>query len=276
MGENSKIEWTDATWNPTVGCSVVSAGCKRCYAMREAARLARMGGKVGEKYAGLTTETNAGPVWNGTVRLHEASLDQALRWKRPRRVFVNSMSDLFHEALSHHDQDKVLAAMIEAPQHVYQILTKRSERALAYFLDLPRRRRELGCHSGLDWTDFPLGNILLGCTVENQAAADERREAMRRLAELGWRVWVSYEPALGPVDWRGWEFLSWLVCGGESGPNARPMHPAWARSARDWSQAAGVPFLFKQWGEWGPAGHRVGKAKAGRLLDGREHLAMPS
>lgn len=337
MADKTGIAWTDATWNPIVGCSVLSAGCKHCYAMREAARLERMGGKVGEKYAGLTMAGKAGPVWIGAVRLHEASLDQPLRWKRPRRIFVNSMSDLAHEALPFGALMRIWDVMWRAwPMgHVLQVLTKRPQRLVDFaerwadsgeedheprLVTGPAAIRQThrsgrgglfadmldtmgtppaGCAypfydwaGGMRWWPAAAPHILLGATVENQATADDRREPMRRLAELGWRVWVSYEPALGPVDWSGWEFLSWLVCGGESGTEARPMHPDWARSARDWCAAAGVPFFFKQWSEWG-AGFdcveetratpkhllryfpemdrtfaRVGKKAAGRLLDG--------
>lgn len=201
MGDRSGIEWTEATWNPVVGCSILSAGCSRCYAMREAHRLATRLGI--DKYAGTTDETKAGPVWNGTVRLHQPHLDQPLRWKRPRRIFVNSMSDLFHEALSDEDIDKVFAVMAFTRHHTFQVLTKRSERMLSY-LDQPRRRRAweavIRTMFGRESASPPpvLPNVWVGVSVEDQAAADARIPDLLS-APVAVR-WLSCEPLLGPVD----------------------------------------------------------------------------
>lgn len=332
MADGSKIEWTEATWSPVVGCSIVSPGCTHCYAMKMAARLERMGLA---KYAGLTQPSKGGPVWSGAVRLDEASLMLPVRWRKPRNIFVNSMSDLFHEGLSDKAIDKVFAVMALAPQHAMQVLTKRSARMRAYCADPKTPARvwlaaaemvesvlyALAAH-GAVWggeTPWPLRNVWLGCSVEDQARADERRDDLRALADADWNTWVSYEPALGAVDWRGWEFIRWLVSGGESGKSARPSHPNWHRAARDFCAAHEIAYFFKQRGEWswvddsdyaaerfpphpddwrerdrgvicmradgvrtsGFGGdsseflYRIGKRRAGALLDGREHKEMP-
>lgn len=314
MGDKTAIEWSDATWNPTVGCAVVSPGCTNCYAMRMAARIEAMGGKAGAKYAGLTQASKAGPVWTGAVRLDGAALDQPLRWRRPRRVFVNSMSDLFHEDLPDEAIDRVFAVMALASQHVFQVLTKRPERMREYLtadtghwdtghacgrivdivMDLRTDTRPVGplphIEPGAPW--WPLQNVWLGVSVEDQRRADERIPIL--LDTPAAVRWISAEPLLGPLDLRAIDIdgdheilplgaawldrvepgetdvphLDWVVAGGESGPGARPMHPDWARSLRDQCVSAGVPYLFKQWGEFSPSG-RVGKRAAGRALDGR-------
>ncbi|MFG1461782.1 phage Gp37/Gp68 family protein [Xanthobacter sp. DSM 24535] len=281
MGDNSKIEWTDATWNPIVGCSIVSPGCTNCYAMKMADRLEAMTPKPNGEgnahllhYRGTTTRgefMNKPPVWTGKVALApDHILTQPLRWRRPRRIFVNSMGDLFHESVPDEWIDRVFAVMALCPQHTFQVLTKRSARMRAYIGGLvcgtgyrPYVRRP-------GWTAkdprdgdavllldadqaWPLPNVLIGVSVEDQRRADERREDLAALATSGWQTFVSYEPALGHVDWTGWEFLSWLISGGESGPRARPSHPDWHRAARDFCAAHGIPYLFKQWGEWAVA-----------------------
>jgi len=312
MADKTAIEWTDATWNPIVGCSIISAGCTNCYAMQAAHDLERRFGTP--KYAGLTKVVNGNPVWTGDVRLYDQALAQPLRWRRPRKIFVNSMSDLFHPRLTGEQIDRIFATMALCPQHTFQVLTKRPRLMQAYFNRPTRReliadlaaqptadhpRDSLGsiAAAALQW---PLPNVWLGVSVENQAAADERREPMAAIAAQGWNTWVSYEPALGMVDWSGWEFIRWLVSGGESGPGARAAHPDCHRAARDWCAGAGIPFLFKQWGEWAPRSHLspgdgfgkkthrvdgaspndcwgyfVGKKAAGRLLDGIQHDGYP-
>ncbi len=276
MAEYSKIEWTDATWSPITGCSVVSPGCTNCYAMKLAGtRLAHLPSR-----AGLTTDSKAGPVWNGQVRLNEGWLTQPLRWKRPRRIFVCAHGDLFHESVPDEWIDGVFAVMALAPQHTFQVLTKRAARMREYLgrHDTVHRIYDLACDlvtvdlivnviliaPGTDeraapsgqriYLDaWPLPNVWLGVSVEDQTRADERRDHLGPLArKYGWHTFVSYEPALGPVDWIGWEFLGWLISGGESGPGARPSHPDWHRAARDFCTAHGVPFFFKQWGNWAP------------------------
>ena len=346
----SKIEWTQETWNPIAGCSIYSPGCARCYAMRMAARLEAMGRDL---YAGLTTPSKAGRVWTGEVRV--ASDDvflRPLRWRNPRTIFVNSMSDLFHERVPDALIDRVFAVMALCPQHTFQVLTKRSARMRAYMAagrehqvgqavhDAAPVGRDIG-PSSLMWTpkrghgsfDFngrwPLPNVWLGVSAEDQRRADERVPDL--LATPAAVRFVSAEPLLGPIcfgqlqeglpanAWLTWlDELDWIIVGGESGPGARPMHPDWARLIRDQCEATGVAFHFKQHGAWtvamdreaqdpdwradysntlndrrpeiawlnlaggrgfhGERFHvmrRVGKAAAGRLLDGRTHDGMP-
>ena len=273
---DTKIEWAERVWNPIIGCSVISPGCTNCYAMRMAARLEPMGNA---RYAGLTRHTKAGAVWTGEVRLFKEALTLPLRWKRPRRIFVNSMSDLFHEDVPDEWIDRVFAVMALAPQHTFQVLTKRAERMRAYLTKPGRWAHvdEAMDHFSLDvWNTLdgperlPLPNVHLGVSVEDQARADERIPHL--LATPAAVRWISAEPLLGPVDLRflqpgdppveidalagthgvyrphGGEnaSLDWVVVGGESGPGARPMHPDWARSLRDQCAAAGVPFFMKQ------------------------------
>lgn len=370
MGDKSNIEWTDATWNPIAGCSIVSPACTNCYAMAQAARIERM--VNGSHYAGLTKIINGKAVWTGEVhQAPEAKLLEPLRWKRTRRIFVNSMSDLFHEAVPDEWIDRIFAVMALAPQHQFQVLTKRPERMRAYCSDARTRYRiaryvvdfliakqvEVGenwpveSEGDIDLPDdiklrsWPLSNVWLGVTAEDQKRADERIPDL--LATPAAVRFVSIEPMLGAVNLRrvriatghhtiidalggyalergGRTSLDWVICGGESGPSARPMHPEWARSLRIQCGRAGVPFFFKQRGEWtwpedpmspdvgkdvaplpdhpddwrekegavrcmrvdgsfcdGYAGgseefiYRVGKKRAGRLLDGVEHNDFP-
>ncbi|TXL72517.1 DUF5131 family protein [Vineibacter terrae] len=288
MADHSLIEWTDATWNPITGCSVVSPGCADCYAMRLA------GTRLQHHWSrkGLTQPSKAGPVWTGELRFNEEWLYQPLTWKQPRRIFVCAHGDLF--AAIDGWIMRVLDVMARAQLHTLQVLTKRPDRMLNFF----RRWADVDPEQDWDFKDargpdavraahksgrgqlfadmleamgepppgaaYPLfdwsggmsrwsptfRHIWLGVSVEDQARADERREAMRALSQLGWRTWVSYEPALGPVDWTGWEFLSWMVSGGESGD--RPSHPAWHRTARDFCAAHDIPYFLKQWGSWAP------------------------
>ena len=264
MGENTKIEWTDATWNPITGCSVVSPGCTNCYAMRLA------GGRLRNhpSRSGLTNPSKAGPVWNGQVRFNEQWLDQPLRWKRPRRIFVCAHGDLFHENVPHEWMVRVFAVMETCQHHIFQVLTKRPERARKFIAAASQSVRTAcingvgrGYRSGLAW---PLPNVWLGTSVEDQARADERIPHL--LNTLATVRFVSYEPALGPVDLREVsttgvgaaagnkmaDCLHWVICGGESGPSARHMNPDWARSIRDQCQAAGVAFFMKQMAKKAP------------------------
>jgi len=315
--DRSKIEWTDATWNPVTGCTKVSQGCKNCYAERQWPRLS-----TGRPF----TE----------VRCHADRLDIPLHWRvrKPRRVFVNSMSDLFHEDVLDDFIAAVFHRMALAPWHVYQILTKRPQRMLNF----------------MHTFSSPPQHVWLGVSVEDQATADKRIPLLLQTPAAV--RFISAEPLLGPVDlgrymsraqYNEWAYaggpdecphgyaagipcplcphLNWIICGGESGPRARPMHPDWARSLRDQCHAAAVPFFFKQWGEYAPAcaqypgtdaehdeteSHscygdicisndayiwedgvqpsvngrpwlmdRVGKKKAGRLLDGVMHDEYP-
>lgn len=310
MSDGTGIEWTDATWNPIVGCSVVSPGCKRCYAMRFAgARLQHV-----PAYAGLTQATKAGHVWTGEVRMQESVLEQPLAWRKGRRIFVNSMGDLFHEDVPDAWIDRVFAVMAACPQHQFQVLTKRAERMRRYVSALPQRPAAVcraGEAMGLDIgrCTWPLPNVWLGVSAEDQERWDERvphlwqtRAAIR---------FVSAEPLLGSITEPCFiADLDWLIVGGESGPRARPMHPSWPREMRDQCRTHGVPFFFKQWGEWAPMPvtefdlgrgarlisprggacdpnheadngcqcewmRRDGKKAAGRLLDGVTHDESP-
>jgi protein gp37 len=213
MSNTSKIEWTDATWNPVRGCSVISPGCVNCYAMKQAHRFSGPGGA----YEGLTKQTSAGPQWAGVVRTVEDALDQPRRWRKPQRVFVNSMSDLFHEALPDEAIDRVFAVMALCPQHTFQVLTKRPERMLDW-AKLPRpreyqsdwwgwwRERSLKVGGPQASTQWPLPNVWLGVSVEDQATADARIPLLLQTPAAV--RFVSYEPALGPVD-----FAAFLGCG---------------------------------------------------------------
>jgi len=362
MADKTAIEWTDRTWNPVSGCTRASAGCDNCYAVTMTKRLEAMGQ---EKYSGLV---NIGKGhFNGAVKCHEDALLLPLKWRKPQRVFVNSMSDLFHKEVPFEFIDKVFAVMALCPHLTFQILTKRPERAAEYFskvktgfdepgyggataiLDAaesvaPRsvlQRQGLLIFNGgryIAIARWPLPNVWIGTSVEDQKTADERIPHL--LAIPAAVRFLSCEPLLGPVNLGGsldadrdnpcgcgdgechecWRSPSapavhWVICGGESGPHARPMHPDWARSLRDQCQAAGVPFLFKQWGEWAPGVdpspclhsgwvratadakythpsgfskssktlaeegfafmERVGKKAAGRLLDGRTWDQFP-
>ncbi|MDE0880365.1 MAG: phage Gp37/Gp68 family protein [Sphingomonas bacterium] len=340
MADGTAIEWTDATWNVVNGCSVHSAGCTNCYAMKQAHRV--------DTRRGLTHKTKGGMVWTGDVRFNERVLTDPLRWKRPRRIFVCAHGDLFHESVPDAWIDRVFGVMGLAPQHQFQVLTKRSARMRAYLIarksdhsvQPPLGDGTLGYHP-FNRDCQPPANVWLGVSVEHQAAADERIPDL--LATPAAVRWVSGEPLLGPIDLRKITLrgvgrmptplsnrlgdyiqplsgnftdsptLDWVVAGGESGHGARPMHPNWARSLRDQCAAAGVPFLFKQWGEWLPWGddgagnwagqdgqvveeleargdwlddtdanglmttgfEKCGKKRAGRLLDGVLHDGFP-
>lgn len=281
MSAKTGIEWTDATWNPVTGCAKVSQGCRNCYALRDWPRMAAAQHTV--YYGREFTD----------VQCHRERLEQPIRWRRPRMIFVNSMSDLFHESVPDEFIDSVFAVMAIAEQHTFQVLTKRPERMQRYMSTLQARSQEIAqaamnVLNGKYWSDGdgmwdcvahridagPLPNVWLGVSVEDQATADER---IPHLLQTSAAVrWISAEPLLGPVDLSGEylakklggrypfpsladehrtkliDLLDWVVVGGESGRKARPMHPAWARMLRDQCKAAGVQFLFKQWGEWKP------------------------
>ncbi|MCV7175092.1 DUF5131 family protein [Mycolicibacterium sphagni] len=347
MGSKTKIEWTrsddgtpGATWNPATGCTKVSPGCDRCYAETLAERFR---GTPGHYYE------------NGfDVTLRPGKLLEPLKWSKPRRIFVNSMSDLFHDQIPDHYIAKVFAVMELAPWHSFQLLTKRHGRmhsllnSLVFQSQISSAVNELlddGAPFPKTWDpeghkpDWPLPNVWLGVTVENQQWADIR---IPLLIDTPATIrWLSIEPMLGPVDLFGVPFaetpgpaiirnsvhwfdpnygdqhewddqpgIDWVVCGGESGRGARPMHPKWATDLMLSCSATGVPFLFKQWGEWRPyldqsnghrqpdaymnvvgeladedtalaAGgdwigmHRLGKSNTGRELDGRLYDEYP-
>jgi protein gp37 len=384
MSDKTKIEWADATLNPAYGCSKVSPACDHCYAATMASRFQSA---PGHPFVGAAQ----GGTWTGKFNLLPERMEQALRWKRPRRIFVGSMTDLFHDNVPDSFLDRVFAYMALAPQHTFMLLTKRPERMQVYMAqlvfagrDLSECRRDMGMDlaAGMQIVAARragLPNVWLGVTAENQAMADKRipvlldTPAARRfvsvepmLSGVDVSPWLpgSYECALtcghrqgehdlparecrecgfiGPDDHETWGYgdnavcpkcgeydpemicpkcgtimvhehpdtqcLDWVICGGESGPGARPMHPDWARALRDQCAAAGVPFLFKQWGEcvddhhrdrrvhidktfWmlpdGTTGEkqpqpdgcvwmaRIGSRFAGRVLDGEEHNGFP-
>lgn len=294
MADKTGIEWTDATWNPIRGCTRVSEGCRNCYAEKVAARFSG----PGQPYAGLAQLTQSGPRWTGEVRFISEHLTDPLRWQRPRKIFVNSMSDLFHEALSDERIARVFAVMGLAFQHTFQVLTKRAERlpliGTERFQGLVREATrehprwlipaEKGTGHRFSW---PLPNVWIGVSVEDQKTADQR---IPHLLKVPARVrFLSMEPLLGPVDLKRWLWnyvptsempgwalndgfldgyelagnLQWVIAGGESGPGARPSHPNWFRSLRDQCQAASVPFFFKQWGAWGEAPGHEGSCSLG-------------
>jgi protein gp37 len=234
MANNSHIEWTDATWNPVTGCSKISPGCKHCYAERLAHRLQAMGQK---NYS------------NGfAITLQPHMLEHPFRWRQPRRVFVNSMSDLFHEDVPAPYIKQVFDVMGRASWHQFQVLTKRSDRLL-------KLSPELRWHE----------NVWMGVSVEN----DDYLYRVNHLRATGARIkFLSVEPLLGPLRHLNLTGMNWVIVGGESGPGARKVEPEWVREIRDRCIAARVPFFFKQWGG-------VLKARTGRVLDGRKWDEMP-
>ncbi len=235
MGDNSAIEWTDATWNPITGCTKVSPGCKNCYAERLALRLRAMGNP---RYrAGFK------------MTLHRDQLDLPLRWRQPKRVFVNSMSDLFHEAVPESFIRDVFEVMISAHWHTFQVLTKRAERV--------RRLATL-----LSWPS----NVWQGVSVETSRYISRIKYLLDVPASVRF---LSLEPLLGPLPDLPLDGIDWVIVGGESGPKSRPVNTEWVRDIRDQCKGAGVPFFFKQWGGRSP------KA-GGRTLDGRLWDELPA
>lgn len=304
----STIEWTDETWPVITGCTPVSSGCKNCYA----ARLAATRLKHHPRYKGLAALKNGKGVWSGEIRLNSDILDQPLHWRKPRMVFPCSMSDLFHEDVPFGFVRAVFEIMSRTPQHTYQILTKRSHRMLEF----------------VEWLQGSYGSWLIGANVWGLVTAENQEQADKRIPILLQCPFVvrgvSVEPMLGPIDLSPWlpqlcpvhlvvhpqgrqcvgeewpSVLDWVICGGESGPGARPMHPQWPRDLREQCQIADVPYFHKQNGEWLDAftyiqrglsfpgrtfphhrwpdnstSFRVGRKTAGRLLDGREWNEYP-
>jgi protein gp37 len=237
MGDKSAIEWTEATWNPVTGCDQISAGCDNCYALALSKRLKAMGAS---KYQNDGNSRTSGPGFGVTT--HPAALEQPFRWRSPRVVFVNSMSDLFHAKVPTAFIQDVFDVMADTPRHTYQVLTKRSLRV-----------RRLA-----DQLKWP-ANVWLGVSVED--ATQLRRIEHLRDVPAAVRF-LSCEPLLGPLDGIKLDGIGWVIVGGESGPNYRPMDVNWARGIRDACTAAGVPFFFKQWGGRTPK-------MLGRELDGR-------
>jgi protein gp37 len=327
MSDKTGIEWTDATWNPVTGCTKVSQGCKHCYAERVFPR-AYSKDRVLQHYHELSVPIERPRVFTD-VRCQPERLDRPLHWRKPRRIFVNSMSDLFHADVPDEFIDQVFETMAHCPNHIFQILTKRPERMRDFLThahsQIPRRSQGYSAR----WS-----NVWLGVSVEDQGTADER---IPLLLETPSAIrFLSCEPLIRAIDISAWlkdgapsrsqvdgpcgmhylrhgaPQLDWIIAGGESGPGARPAHPDWFRSLRDQCSAAGVPFFFKQWGQWAPSnaekkpGEYAGggvfllpdghlgcqgdwwyrdaaamdkirsKKDASRLLDGREHSEFPA
>lgn len=265
MADGTNIEWTDATWNIINGCSVISPGCTNCYAMR----LAGTRLKHHPSREGLTVDAKAGPVWNGMVRLHEPWLRQPLEWDKPREIFVCAHGDLFHDVVTTAELDRVFAVIAlcasEGKGHIFQILTKRSANMRRYLSGLRDRARAIAevafdmrgvpaeqCSHIMEIIERgPLPNVWAGVSAEDQPRFDQRVADLYNTPAAV--RWFSFEPLLGAIDASGpfsTGAFGWAVVGGESGIGARPMHPDWARGLRDQCAAAGVPFLFKQWGDW--------------------------
>lgn len=277
MAGNTSIEWCDATWNPVRGCSRISEGCRNCYAEGVAARFSG----PGQAFEGFADRARAGSKWTGRVEPINDALPWPLSVTAPKRIFVNSMSDLFHEELGDEAIDAVFGVMALAHRHTFIVLTKRAQR----MHDWATRTRERGAvaeclaaagvaapavfrrpldAAGAEWLakrGWPLPNVIMGVSVENQPTANERIPLL--LATPAARRAISAEPLLAPVTLRPWlrndtpggsymhgNGLHWVIAGGESGPNARPCHPDWIRQLRDQCRDAEVPFFFKQWGEW--------------------------
>lgn len=264
MSDKTGIEWTDATWNVVIGCDKVSPGCDRCYAVRTAHRMqANPNPKVSVPYAGTESDGD----WTGRVNLLADRLYLPLKWRRPRRIFVNAQSDLFHDEVPTDFIAKVFAIMALAPQHTFQVLTKRHAR-MRSLLGADYFRTEVRGHAAW-WDDhltlklppphWPLPNVWLGVSTENQQWADIRIPAL--LDTPAAVRFISAEPLLGRInlrrEWGHGPGIDWIIVGGESGPGARPMHPDWARALRDQRSVVGAAFLFKQWGEWGPAPWKI-------------------
>jgi protein gp37 len=227
MAGLSEIEWTDATWNPVSGCRVLSPGCTNCYAMRMAGRLQAMGHPA---YDGVTRKSGGRPKWTGRLHFNEAALDTPLKWRKPRRIFVNSMSDLFQDGVPDAFIARVWTVMAQAQQHTFQILTKRPENMLRILSD----------------ASFPvLSNVWLGTSVES--AEFKSRLDLLRIVPAHVRF-VSFEPLIGAIGPANLAGIHWAIIGGESGPGSRPMEAAWVREIHDQCKAQKVAFFFKQWG----------------------------
>jgi protein gp37 len=246
MAETS-IEWTDATWNPVAGCTVLTAGCTNCYAMRMAARLDAMGVS---KYKGLTRRSGSRSVWTGKLRTDVKSLEIPKAWSKPRKVFVNSMSDLFHEDVPATFIQRVWGVMKDTPRHTYQILTKRPARMADI---LSKERFEV------------LPNVWLGTSVEDGRVLHRLDEIRRVPAAIRF---VSLEPLIGSVAAGNFKDIQWAIVGGESGPHAREMRSEWVEEIQDMCRQSKTAFFFKQWGGVRPK-------SGGRMLNGQEWNQYP-
>ena len=250
----SAIEWSDSTWNPVAGCSVMSAGCSNCYAMQMARRLEAMGV---DKYRGLTRRSGSRTVWKGLVREDRGSLDIPVRWKKPRKVFVNSMSDLFHPGVSDEFIQDIWSVMERTPRHSYQILTKR-----------PDRMAEMSA------SRLPaLPNVWLGTSVED-GRVTHRIDELRKVSAAV--RFISFEPLIGPVGRVDLSDIHWAIVGGESGSGARPMQESWVDEIQGMCDLHKTAFFFKQWGAWGKDGKRRPKKANGRIYRDRTWDEIPT
>lgn len=249
MAQSSSIEWTDATWNPVAGCTPISPGCLNCYAARMALRLTTVGGTTAKKYAGTAKRARDGrPVFAGRINLDEDALDIPLGWRKPKRIFVNSMSDLFHSDVPLEFIKRVFEVMERCPQHQFQVLTKRPERAAELAPQLP-------------WPE----NVWMGTSVESAVYIHRIHDLRKIKAAVRF---LSVEPLLGRIRRLPLSDIHWVIVGGESGPGARPMESEWVTEIRDQCLEKGVAFFFKQWGG-------VRKCETGREIGGRTWDEMP-
>lgn len=250
----SQIEWTDSTWNPVAGCSIVSAGCTNCYAMEMARRLEAMGI---EKYADLTRKTGKRAVWSGIVREDFSALEIPLKWRKPRKIFVNSMSDLFHDGVTDDFIRSVWQVMAKTPHHHYQILTKRPERMAKVINDVIK---------------VVLPNVWLGTSIEDAEAVHRITSLQETPAAVRF---ISFEPLIGPVGSVNLSKIHWAIVGGESGRSARPVKEAWINEIHNQCIASETAFFFKQWGTWGKDNKKRSKKANGREYKGRIWDEMP-
>ena len=285
----TKIEWAERTWNPIVGCNLVSAGCTNCYAMGQAWRMSKNPNqKIGLKYQGTVELVKGTPVWTGKINMSEAALLAPLNYPQPTVWFVNSMGDLFHPAVTDEQIDRVFAVMALCPQHIFQVLTKRPRRMRDYLSHRQVRSRvQFWCNIeglhitgkrmsehaaeeaeefvALSTSQWPLENVWLGTTIEDKRALLQRA-ALLKETPATLRFW-SCEPLLGHLGYIPPDLMpDWVISGGESGKGARPSHPSWHTHLRDLCMKAGIPYFFKQWGAYSPI------AQIGGRFDHRERI----
>jgi protein gp37 len=285
MSKQTNIKWTESTWNPITGCSKISPGCKNCYALRDWEKLSKTKGSV---Y--FLREFN-------DIMFHPERLDQPIRWKKPRKIFVNSMSDLFHEKLDYEIIDKIFMSMIVANWHTYQVLTKRPEIMVNYLVErmpiIAEKMKDLSKYFNAEQfktnpelknfnvknISMPFEHIWLGTSIEDKKSAKLRLPLLKALKPYSKVNWISAEPLVEYFSIQGYEKdIDWLVLGGESGPKARIMKEDWVKSFIKECTTGGVPLLFKQWGEYAPVNGvmtYLGVDNAGDLVDGVNYAEYP-
>lgn len=250
----TQIEWTDATWNPVAGCSLASAGCKNCYAMNMARRLEAMGV---EKYKGLTQKRGGNITWNGIIREDSHALLIPYKWKKSRKIFVNSMSDLFHDDVDDGFIQAVWKVMKETPQHHYQILTKRPQRMRQVLTEVIQE---------------VLPNVWIGTSVENSETTLRIEHLRNTPAAIRF---ISFEPLIDSVGYLNLKNIHWAIVGGESGPKARPIKEEWIDEIHQHCKRHNTAFFFKQWGAWGKDNQKRSKKANGREYRGKTWNEMP-